>query len=109
MQANKKLKGTVLWWNRLAGSGALRDDETRIIHQIFACNIIGAKTAYPHTACVYLEEGHQVTYELIPDCESCGACRVSGGILDKDQWDKIKNKNLAFQLDDKGNFKNGLF
>lgn len=100
--------GIVRWFDKLSGSGSI-DGNDGNSYWVFACNILGAKTMYEHTACMYLERDQTVEFEIVPGCESCGACNVSNGIFDAEHWERIKDKSLAFRLDEHGNAINGLF
>lgn len=80
------------------------------LQRIYACNIAGKKTWYPETACVYYETGQIVDVEL--KVFSNFQLFVNGltqGILDEKQWDRIKDKSLAFRCDESGNAVTGLF
>ena len=87
----------------------IRDNETQQSIVVYSCNILGAKTWFPETACMELVEGNPVEFEIVPGAESCGACKVTGGILDVEQWERIKGKDLAFRCDSQGNATTGLF
>ena len=105
-------KGTVLWFEKSIGEGIIRDNESQITHRVYACNIVGAKTGYPHTACMYLENGQQVEFALTGDPYidgPCGAGNITNGIFDAEHWDRIKGEKLAFRKNDNGEFINGLF
>lgn len=105
LKSKPRLKGTVRWFDKNGGTGMIRDENGRS-HWVYACNILGAKTAFEHTACVHLENGTDVTFELYEDC---GAVNVSGGIVDEAHWTKINDGTLSFVKDPNGGFLSGLF
>ena len=106
LQSLGEVTGTVSWFNRDSGMGSIKCDETQTLTPVYACNILGKKTWYPETACIYLEKGQQVTFK---HSEACGAVDVSGGILDLEKWNKLDHNKLAFKCDDQGLAINGLF
>lgn len=105
----KNLKGTVRWFDRIRGEGFIRIPELGTSVVVYACNLKGAKTGFPETACTYLVEGEDVVVDYVH--ESCGAIikeNTQGIHSDKDQWDSLDQNKLAFKCDDDGNFINDL-
>lgn len=77
---------------------------------IYACNIVGKKTWYPETACVYYENNQIIEVELkVYSGGKIFVCGLTPGILDEERWNKIKNDSLAFRCNDKGEIITGLF
>ena len=101
-----KRQGVVRWFDRLSGTGVIRDVETDQCYRVWACNIIGAKTWFEHTACMYLEQGQPVEFTPV---DGCGACYVTNVIFDSEHWDRIKDQKLAFRCDENGKAITGLF
>ncbi len=99
-----KRKGEVRWFDRSSGHGVIRDIETDESIRVYACNIIGSKSWFEHLACMYLEDGALVEFEH----SDCGANKVTNGVFDQDQWDRIKNNNHSFTENAQGEF-GGLF
>lgn len=105
-QALGPQQGKVRWFNSSSGKGAIQCLKTERILPVYACNIIGAKTGFPETACMTLDEGQIVTFE---HHEQCGAVNVTGGKFDAESWNKLDHDNLAFKMDEDGNFISGMF
>jgi hypothetical protein len=76
---------------------------------IYACNIYGAKTWYPETASVYYDVDQEITVRGNVIGRELFLMGITPGTLNVEQWDRIKNKNLAFRCDDNGNAVTGLF
>jgi len=77
---------------------------------LYACNIKGAKTWYPETACVSYREGQTVDVQLkVFAGGKVFVCGLTPGTLDTEHWDRIKDKPLAFRCDEDGNAISGLF
>lgn len=100
----KDNKGIVRWFDRLSGEGVVYNKTTDTTHHVYVCNLIGAKTGYPETACVYLLKGSEVTFQL-----NDGFVTGIPGIFDEEAWNKLDHSKLAFKKDENGNFINGLF
>lgn len=80
------------------------------LQPIYACNIEGKKTWYPETACVYYETGQVVDVELkVFSGFQLFVCGLTPGILDEEHWNRIKNQDLAFRCNEKGEAVTGLF
>lgn len=109
MYTFKKVKGEVLWFDKMSGEGMIRIPDLDFNLTVFACNIKGAKTWYPETACMYLNEGDEVTLDIVEVGSGATAQVIEGGRFDKEGWDEIKDKNLAFRCDENGKAINGLF
>jgi hypothetical protein len=80
------------------------------LQKIYACNIVGKRTWYPETACVYYKSGEIVDVEL----KVCGGfnlfvCGITPGHLDTEHWDRIKDEKLAFRCNELGETVTGLF
>jgi hypothetical protein len=105
----KEVDAVVAWFDNMRGLGMVRiPDAFRI--PIYACNIPGAKTWYPETACVYYEKGQTVRIRLdVTAFSRCLAIGLTPGHFDAEGWNRIKDQNLAFRCDDEGNAVNGLF
>jgi hypothetical protein len=102
------LIGTVRWFDKLRGEGLIRIKSTGISVPIYSCNLPGAKTLFPETACVYLKRDEEISIDHIH--ESCGAIVTSSDNIhfDAETWDRIKDQNLAFKCNDDGTT-TGLF
>lgn len=98
-------KGLVRWFDKNSGEGMIRGDDGKS-HWVYACNILGAKTLFEHTACVYLVQGEAVEFELH---DGCGAVKVSGGHFDAEKWASLDQDRLAFKVAENGEIENGLF
>jgi hypothetical protein len=80
------------------------------LRTIYACNIKGAKTWYPETACVYYAVGQRVDVVLkVFEGGVVFVCGLTEGTLDEDHWNRIKDKKLAFRCDEQGRAITGLF
>lgn len=79
-------------------------------HRLYACNIPGAKTWYPETACVYHTKGQIIDAELRIFYGS-GALAVSHtpGTLDVEKWSSLDQTKLAFKVGEDGELETGLF
>jgi hypothetical protein len=101
-------KAEVLYWS--GSEGLVRGLNGEGKYWLFACNIRGAKTWYPETACVSHAEGQIIDAELKVFYGS-GALIVSHtqGTLDADRWNALDQSRLAFRTDDDGNLVSGLF
>jgi cold shock CspA family protein len=106
-QEDKKMRqqGIVRWFDRLSGEGMVRGADGKS-HWVFGCNLIGAKTLFEHTACMYLVEGEAVEFELH---DGCGAVKVSGGHFDAEKWNSLDQSKLAFKVGFDGQLESGLF
>ncbi len=105
---DKTFKATVRWFDNTSGEGAVTIDEDLTL-TIYACNIKGRKTWYPHTACIYYSPGQIVDIKV--DCHSRRTLFAIGeteGTFDSEGWDRIKDKNLAFRCDSDGSAITGL-
>lgn len=101
----KGLKGQVRWWS---GDHGWIDVNGMVI-EVHACNIKGAKTWYPQTACMYLKDGQDVTLDLCDMGTHLTASVTEGGIFDQAKWDSLDQSKLAFKCDDNGKAINGFF
>lgn len=80
------------------------------LRKIYACNIQGKKTWDPETACVYYNTGDIVEVELkVFHGFQLFVNGLTPGHLDTAQWERIKDKPLAFRCDENGNAITGLF
>lgn len=105
----KSFKATVISWSGSEGLVKIHDTDL-MLQTLYACNIKGAKTWYPETACVSYAKGQVIDVTL--KVYSGGALFVCGdtqGTLDQQRWDRIKDTGLAFRCDEKGKALNGLF
>jgi hypothetical protein len=100
----KNYTGIVRWFDKNSGEGMIKCDVTDRIYMVYACNLIGRKTWYAETACVYLNEGDKVTFNLNGDFVV-----DIPGIFDAEKWNKLDQSKLAFKCNDEGQAINGLF
>lgn len=105
---SQNISGVVKWFRRDDGEGAI---ETALgTFRVYACNIKGAKTWYPETACMYLKEGETVQFDLADMGDHPTPSKVRGNVyFDKEKWDSLDQSRLAFKCDEDGNAINGLF
>jgi hypothetical protein len=101
----EKQKGIVRWFDKLSGHGVITGDDGQS-YRVYACNIIGAKTCFEHTACMFLTDDTSAEFQVHSEC---GAFNVTGGVFDNEKWERIKDSNLSFRKDDQGNIISGLF
>lgn len=105
---DKVFTAKVLWFNILSGKGMILVSGMRL--PIYSCNIPGRKTWYPETACVFYDDNQLVEVKLsIFSLNNVMARGVTPGYLDIDKWDRIKEDNLAFRCNEKGEAITGLF
>lgn len=97
--------GTVLWFDALSGQGEIREHESQRQVPVYACNITGSKSWWPHLACMSLKAGQVVEFNYSPDC---GAIDVSGGIFDAEEWERVKSLDASFTVRKDGSM-SGLF
>lgn len=106
---DKEFLAKVDWFDAVRGLGMVSiDDSLRL--PIYACNIDGKKTWFPETACVYYTEKQEVLVRI--DSHSYSHVSVIGltpGTPDTEGWNNIKNQDLAFRCNEKGDAINGLF
>lgn len=101
-------KAHVLWWDGTEGQIEGLNGEGR--HWLYACNIKGAKTWYPETACMFHAEGQIIDAEVkVFYGSGCIAVSHTQGTLDADRWDSLDQSKLAFKCDDDGKLVSGLF
>lgn len=108
-QTLKNRPATVLYFDKLSGSGMIRLTDTGDAAPVHACNLKGAKTWYPETACAYLVKGEQVTVDYVH--HHCGAIikqNETNVHFDGEKWNSLDRDNLAFKCDDAGNATSGL-
>ena len=79
------------------------------IMTVYSCNIKGAKTCFPETACMYLEKGDQVTVDLVGDIHQIFVNVTSGGRFDAEKWASLDQSKLAFKKNEDGEILSGLF
>jgi hypothetical protein len=103
------LKGTVSWFDRDGGRGSVIVPSLNLYFPVYACNIIGKKTWYPETACMYLEKGQEIALDLTGDCGQLFVSNVQGGHFDAEKWGRLDHSRLAFKCDESGKAINGLF
>lgn len=101
-------KARVLSWSGTEGLVEGLNGEGR--YWLYACNIKGAKTWYPETACVFHAKGEVIDAELKVFFGS-GALLVSHtlGTLDADRWNSLDQSELAFRVGDDGQLASGFF
>lgn len=106
---DKTFAAMVDWFSARSGEGSVTL-ETGLRLDIFACNIVGRKTWYPETACVYYTEGQEVQIKVdVHSPSAVFAIGLTPGTLDVEAWENIKDKNLAFRCNDVGELTTGLF
>ena len=101
----------VRWFDKMSGEGAVRVtiNGKEYSLMIYACNISGKKTWYPHTACVSYEKDQIIDVEVKWDSYATFVIGLTPGTLDQDSWDTLKSKgDLAFTCDEDGNTTSGL-
>lgn len=104
-----KCTGRIVAWSGTEGLIEL-DMPDLMLQTLYACNIKGAKTWYPETACVSYSVGQVVDVELkVFHDFQLFVCGLTPGILDVEHWNKIKDQSLAFRCDENGNAVTGLF
>ena len=103
----KGVKAKVRWWDESRGEGCV--DFEGMPLSVYGCNIRGAKTGYPETACMNLVEGSEVTGDLFDFGNHVSLVNIIGGIFDEGKWNSLDQSRLAFKKDENGNFINGLF
>lgn len=105
----KVVTAKVAWFDKGRGLGMLEVPGEFSI-EIYACNIEGKKTWYPETACVYYEKGQEVSVKLdFPAFSRRFAIGLTPGYLDEEGWNRIKDQDLAFRCNEKGEAITGLF
>ena len=103
-----RIQAKVLWFDKSSGSGSFLSLDGNSIGFIYACNIPGKKTLFPHTACVYYNAGDVIDVEWIDTCNLW--ISHTRGIFDHELWNSIPNKeNLSFTVADDGKLISGLF
>jgi hypothetical protein len=106
----KGRRGVVRRFDRTTGKGWITDPELDQVFSVYGCNIKGAKTGYPHTACMYLDCGAEVVFDLFDFGNHISAVNVTGDVrFDQELWNSLDHDKLAFKKDADGNFINGLF
>jgi len=93
-----------LSFDRSSGEGLIRlSAPHNQVVDIYACNLVGKKTWYPYTACVFYEVGMviEVKAEVF-----CGGKKVfftglTPATFDAAKWDRLdQGKGLAFKCDE---------
>jgi hypothetical protein len=103
---SKNVKGVVSWFDKI--EGMIKTDLG--LFSVYACNIVGAKTWYPETACMYLVEGETVEFDLSDMGEFLTPSKVRGSVyFDSAKWNSLDQSKLAFKCNDQGEALNGLF
>jgi hypothetical protein len=75
---------------------------------VYACNLKGRKSWWPHLACTYLEVGQKVTVDRLAETAGGLTCVVSKDVkFDPEKWDSIDRKDCSFTEQDDG-FMSGL-
>lgn len=103
----KGVEGIVRWFDRLSGDGVVEVEGVPL--RVYGCNIKGAKTGFPETACMYLEPSSKVIGDLFDFHDHVSLVNIQGGVFDAEAWAKLDHSKLAFKRDENGNFINGLF
>jgi hypothetical protein len=105
----RKCKATIIS-NVTRGEMLVKVEGLDHLQVIYACNIKGAKTWYPETACVYYKKGEVVDVELkVYHDFKVFVCGLTPGHLDTEHWERIKDEPLAFRCDENGKAITGLF
>lgn len=106
---SKSLTGIVKWFNRDSGSGSIVCNRTGNSYELHACNINGKKTWYSETACVYVQVGQQVTFDLADMGTHVTAVVTDGGVFDAAKWASLDQSKLTFKCDAGNNLISGMF
>lgn len=107
-ERSKGLTGTVLWFDEGRGEGELRCDKSGHRFSVYACNMIGRKTWYAETACMYVKRDEKVTFDLAM-LEYPTAMVTAGMHFDEQKWNSLDQSKLAFKCNEDGEAVNGLF
>lgn len=91
----KRQNGLVRWFNKLSGDGVIRSENGKS-YPVYGCNLIGAKTMFQHTCCIYLVQGEAVKFDLH---SNLGAVNVSGGHFDAEKWNSLDHFKLSFKIE----------
>ncbi len=106
---NKEFKATVVYWSGTEGLVKIHGTDL-MLQTIYACNIKGAKTWYPETACVYYTEGQEIDVKLsIMSGFALFIIGLTQGHFDAEHWNRLDHSKLAFRCDESGKALNGLF
>lgn len=105
MPKRKRYKGTIKFFSNISGEGMIRHKDHGDIH-FYSCNAIGSKSGFSHLSCIEFKKGQEVEFEVH---EALGAVKVSGGTFNEKKYKKLNVADSAFQLDENGRFKTGLF
>ena len=95
-------KATVISGGKGNTEFLVRCIDTDKLYWVYACNIKGAKTMYPETACVYLNEGDIVEVQLTVFTKQTFASVITQGRLDNERWNRLDHSKLAFKYNDDG-------
>lgn len=107
-ELSKNLTGTVRYWSY--DEGSIYCQSLGMLFVVHACNIKGARTWYPETACMYLKEKETVTFDLADMGDHFTASKVRGNVyFDEKKWARLDHDKLAFRCDEDGNAVTGLF
>lgn len=108
-ERSKQLTGTVLWFDNGRGEGMVRCNKSGLNFVVYACNMVGKKTWYAETACMYVERDQQVTFDLADMGDFLTACITEGQKFDAEKWNSLDQSKLAFKCNEEGEAVNGLF
>ena len=110
LETLQNLAGTVTYFNRDTGCGAIHIDTLDMSMSVYACNLRGNKTWYAETACTYLDDKQAVKIDRLARVYPGLTCVVSEGVkFDQEKWNSLDQSRLAFKCDEDGNAINGLF
>ena len=102
-------KARVVFWRGSKGTIEGLNGEGRF--WLHSCNVKGARTWYPETACMLLKIDDIIDAEIKvfygPD--GCIAVSHTPGTLDVERWASLDKSKLAFKCDDDGALVSGLF
>lgn len=102
-------KARVRWFDALSGEGSVSGLADEGSFTLYACNIPGKRTLFPHTACVSHTEGQIIDVELKVFYGCSILVSHTPGTLDQAKWDALDQSKLAFKCNDAGEAINGLF
>lgn len=100
----------VSWFDKGRGEGSIHCEALDTSFPIYACGLPGKKTWYAETACMYLERGDKVQFDLSGNSHQLFVVNVVGPVkFDAEKWNGLDQDRLAFKCDDDGKAINGLF
>jgi len=95
-------KAEVLWFDASSGEGMIRGCNGEGDWPLYACNIPGAKTWFPGTACTSHAAGQLIDCEIKPFVGGSIAVSHTPGTLDAARWAALDHSKLAFVVREDG-------